>query len=528
MTINDAIQAECAKLISRHFQQLAYSNLVKKRFRKATSRDTNGAIRTPLQWAVASDFNPFVVRKRSHIIAKAIEERARAGTYRPKPALILEIPKPTGGTRNISVFPVADAALANYYYQRMLRRNQSRLGPFSYAYRRDIGVHDAIERLWRLVQGNGRLYLVEFDFSKYFDTIDHEYVIDALSRHFKVTRSEIEVVRSVLRCRRAFGPAAYKRGDFSPTTRGIPQGNSLSLFLANAACHDLDVALSDAGHTFARYADDILILSKTDRQAGEALDQILDHCNSAGLAINFKKSDGISEFSPQALRAGSAQGAKASFDFLGHRFSFRLVNRRGNPAAQLVRRLSMRDRSVKRVREKVSNIIYSHLFRYLENGLLGPNRVDVHRRVDWDLVTCINDLRHFIYGGLPEDELRSALSNRAIRLHLLVGVIGFFPLITDVEQLKALDGWLVHALASAIARRERIVAVAPFLIAGYPTLDANDLLLGDWYDGVAKATGIENDVRMPSFVRAWKYARKGLKAFNLQAFPSRDPGLDLY
>lgn len=529
MRLAKPILAECEKLISRHSAALAADRKVQRRFVRATGVPAGvGKPRRPAQWEAATHFNPFRVRTRAEITAKAIEHKLRESSYSPRPSLILPIPKPGGGTRQVSVFPVADSAVASVFFRRIQRRNQSRLSPFTYAYREDVGAQDAIARLNRMFQQRSRLFVVEFDFSKYFDTISHAYLLGVLRRHFKVTRTEFAVIEAFLRSRRAFGVDAYRKGQFSGTGRGVPQGNSLSLFLANAACHELDLALGSQGFQFARYADDIVVLCGEDHTAGHAFELIAEHCSRTGLAINFAKSEGISECSPKALDANVSPGMKAHFDYLGHRFQFRVVQKRNHPAPQLVRRLSIRPTTEHRIRTKLSDIIYSHLLRYAESGHFKASRISFRAALDWDLVTAINDLRGYVYGGMDEDHITSALRDRKVRLHRPAGIMAFFPQVNDLEQLKALDGWLLHALASALHKREHLLR-NKHGVGYYPRLSAQDLLDAAWYDETR--AGIENDVRVPSFVRAWKYAHRGLRAFNLRQFPARSFRLgdeDLY
>ena len=516
MRLKTAIEDECKKLISRYHHAHANQRSLSKRFTRATGVKSKATVREPAHWKVAHWFNPFKVRKRAAIIAEGVEHKVAAEQYKPYPALVIPIDKPGGGKRQISVSPTADAALASAYYNAILRRNQSRLSPFSYAYRKDIGVHDAIERLWLESNLATHYFLVEFDFSKYFDTIGHSYLLKALRKHFRLTRSEIIVVSAVLRTRRAFGYEAYYRGDFRACSRGIPQGNSLSLFLANVACHDLDLELTRSGVLFARYADDIVVLCESRREAENARDCILSHCSRTGLAINFDKSAGITEWGPQGLKDGSS--TRATFDFLGHRFSYRLVSRRGSPVKHTVRRLAIRPATESRIRAKLGRIIFSHLLRYPEQGLFKSTRIDSRLKIDWDVVTCINDLRGYIYGGLPEDEIKGALAFRTRRVHRPQGVLAFFPQINDIEQLRQLDGWLLNALQSAIKARQQLLQDR-HRVTLYPFLSSRKLLQATWYD--SKRAGIPNDVRLPSLVRAWKYGRRALNSIGLTDFPSR-------
>jgi len=104
--------------------------------------------------------------------------------------------------------------------------------------------------------------------------------------------------------------------------------------------------------------------------------------------------------------------------------------------------------------------------------------------------------------------------------------MAFFPHVDDVEQLKKLDGWLLNALFGAITLRKGQIRALGFPL--YPSLSRKQLLAGDWYDD--KKFPFSNDVRLPSFVRAWKYSKKALYRVELRYFSKGtiDEDEDLY
>src|SRR5690606_13916904 len=75
--------------------------------------------------------------------------------------------------------------------------------------------------------------------------------------------------------------------------KGIPQGTSLSLFLANFICWNLDKSLEKIGLTFARYADDTVIFSQSYERICQAYNAIDDFSKSSGVPVNRYKSHGI-------------------------------------------------------------------------------------------------------------------------------------------------------------------------------------------------------------------------------------------
>lgn len=290
------------------------------------------------------------------------------------------------------------------------------------------------------------------------------------------------------------------------------------MFLANAACHELDLSLARTSARFARYADDILLVCETQGDADRVSELIMEHCSRSGLAINFEKSQGIRQFGPECTSPKSQ--SSPTIEYLGYAFSYRQVAQRGSPARSIARRLSIRQRTLKKIKNKVGNIIFCHLLKHPNSGMVCPRRIDLQAGIDWDVVTCINDLRSYIYGGIPEADIRDALGDRNKQLHMSRGVLSFYPLVDDAEQMKSLDGWLVNALSQAVCKRHAKLAQ---LGIKAPRLDRTTLLGATWYDAT-KITprAIENDVRIPSFIRSWKYSRRCLNAFNLSEFPFTD------
>jgi hypothetical protein len=89
-----------------------------------------------------------------------------------------------------------------------------------------------------------------------------------------------------------------------------------------------------------------------------------------------------------------------------------------------------------------------------------PARFDFGRIIgkhfDWDLVTPVNEIRKFIYGGLAERELLGLLNGDS-KLGKMRGFIAFCPLMDSVSQFQELDGWLVNILKRALAEGYRLV-----------------------------------------------------------------------
>jgi len=117
-----------------------------------------------------------------------------------------------------------------------------------------------VERYRQHVE-EGYTYAVSLDLSKFFDRVNHDRLISRLGQRIKDRR--------VLRLIRAFLKSGMELNDLvEPTEEGTPQGGPLSPLLSNIVLDELDKELERRGHRFVRYADDIVILVRS-QQAGE-------------------------------------------------------------------------------------------------------------------------------------------------------------------------------------------------------------------------------------------------------------------
>ncbi len=235
-TIRRYLEKECKKLIARHESLIRQSKRDQKRFKKRTGQDAgNPKSYRPQYWEAHPHFDPYYVRSRLDEIAHGLAESIRADTYQVSPAFCFSIPKPGGGLREVTIFTVPDSSVAHYLYRELLRRNGHRFSSYCFAYRPDRTAHFAVEHLFKAIQRQKRLFILEYDFARYFDTISHHYLEDLMKRELYVSPREQKLSGAFLRFRRARGYSAFLKKAFEDNDRGIAQGNSLSLFLANVA-----------------------------------------------------------------------------------------------------------------------------------------------------------------------------------------------------------------------------------------------------------------------------------------------------
>ncbi|MFM2347125.1 MAG: hypothetical protein RL654_1878 [Pseudomonadota bacterium] len=422
LQLKDRLQSECDKLIERYH---LYHNTLHQDWLRNCSR-IDGAppkeVKVPEYWALDPKFNPFYVRRNAAAIAKSIARKISAHTYKPNEPHLKKIPKPGGGERELTIFQIPDAAVSSYFYSRLLAKNRHRFSSFSYAYRNDRNVHFAIQDIAVDLAQNARTFIAEFDFSDFFGSVDHTFLFAQFQQNgFLVSAEDEEVIRAFLDGRE----------------RGIPQGTSLSLFLANLVCWKLDKSLEKAGLKFARYADDTVIWSPDYSAICGSFNIVDAFSRDARVPINLKKSDGISLLTKDGLTAEIA--SKPFFNFLGYAIG--------------VDRVSVRDRTIQRIKKQVSYLLYRNLIQPLKTKPLKGLIIPANDR-DKALLSAMLQIRRYLYGGLLHRDLVAYIKGQRKSLHFK-GVMSFYPLLNDESQLRELDGWLVSVINRCIQARSR-------------------------------------------------------------------------
>ena len=337
-----------------------------------------------------------------------------------------------------------------------------------------------------------RVFVAEYDFSKYFDNISHEYLQKILrDRQFLVTPPEKSIVDAFLRTR-PIPNAGYEQVNTLTRERGIPQGTSISLFLANVAAWELDRSLEGLGVSFVRYADDTLIWSSDYSQLCRAVEELHGIASRIESPINFQKSGGISLLVPKDAPAEFSK--KLPFvEYLGHRISASAVG--------------IKSKVVERIKDKITKLLYFNLIREPKAGTQNPNRL---ASTDKDYVTYVWQLRRYLYGDISERRLRRFRA-KGIPRRRFRGVMSFFPLIDDNEQLETLDGWLVSTTWMALQKRSELLARC-----GHVNLpDPHGLSCNELAGFIRKShtTGGSLDLRLPSFRRIAEVIRRAANQY---------------
>jgi RNA-directed DNA polymerase len=423
--LSKVIEEESDKLIHRHHAYHNGLHLEHLRNVKRLSNPPEKHIKQPGHWKIDKKFNPFYVKKKSKSIARSISKKISANTYIPSVPHIKKIPKAGGGTREISIYQIPDKAVSKIYYNRLLAKNKHRFSSFSYAYRNDRNVHFAVQDIWLDISRDARSFIAEFDFSDFFGSISHDYLKAQFKCNgFYISDEEKYVISAFLKNREV----------------GIPQGTSISLFLANLVCWQLDLKFEKTGLKFARYADDTVVWSPDYQKICNAFTIINEFSSSTGISINAKKSAGISLLTKEDLPS-EFKNTKTKVDFLGYSIS--------------VNSVSIKDTSIKKIQKQISYLLYRNLIQPLRGKKLKGLIIPANDQ-DPALLTAIMQIRRYMYGGLNSQQLRNYINGRTKRIYFK-GIMSFYPLVNDVEQLKALDGWLVSVIYRALKLRSKLL-----------------------------------------------------------------------
>jgi RNA-directed DNA polymerase len=193
----------------------------------------------------------------AHTQWDSIRDALMAGTYQPSPVKRVEIPKPTGGTRPLGIPTVLDRLIQQAMYQVMMPIFDPDFSEFSYGFRPGRSAHDAVRKV-REYNRQGYRIAVDMDLSKFFDRVNHDVLMHRVARKIRDKR----ILRLIGKYLRA---GAVIKGRLQQTRQGVPQGGPLSPLLANILLDDLDKELEKRGHRFVRYADDFVILVRSER-----------------------------------------------------------------------------------------------------------------------------------------------------------------------------------------------------------------------------------------------------------------------
>ena len=210
---------------------------------------------------------------------RELTDRIRRGKYTPKPVRRVEIPKPDGGVRKLGIPTVTDRTIQQAMAQQMIPIFEPLFSDGSFGYRPGRSAKDAILKVKEYAE-QGYTHAVSLDLSKYFDTLNHTILVNLLRKEIKDERV-IQMVKRYLRS------GVMENGVVVDTEEGSPQGG----------LNEFDQEYQKRGVPCIRYADDIVLLAKSERAAKRLLETSTKYLEETlKLKVNQEKSRVVSVF----------------------------------------------------------------------------------------------------------------------------------------------------------------------------------------------------------------------------------------
>ena len=231
-----------------------------------------------------------------------LQEKLKSGQYHPPPAQRVWIPKPgSKELRPLGISPVESRVV------QMAVRNviepifENIFAQHSYGFRPRRGAKDALRQVVIGLQ-DGKVWVVDADIKGFFDNLVQKLLLELLAQHIS-DGAVMELIDRFLK------QGVMESGkEWLPTETGTPQGAVISPLLANIYLNPLDHLMAQQGRLMIRYADDFVILCKSKQEAEEALEQVRQWMQQAGLTLHPTKTRIVNANEP------------GGFDFLGYHF----------------------------------------------------------------------------------------------------------------------------------------------------------------------------------------------------------------
>jgi RNA-directed DNA polymerase len=237
------------------------------------------------------------LEQHTEYLARTLKE----GSYQPDAVRRVMIPKPgSKEKRPLGIPTVRDRVVQKALLATIEPIFEREFAEQSYGFRPGRGCRDALRRVEQLL-GQGYTWVVDADLQQYFDTLLHEILMQLVAERIADGRV-LKLLEKYLR-----QGVLKKMREWQPET-GTPQGAVISPLLSNIYLNPLDHQLAARGIEMVRYADDFVLLCRSEGEAQQALALVQQWTTTVGLRLH-----------PEKTRIVDAT-QRGGFDFLGYHF----------------------------------------------------------------------------------------------------------------------------------------------------------------------------------------------------------------
>lgn len=288
------------------------------------------------------DWDALERKRKSHLYK--LWNRLSSGSYFPEPVREVAIKKKSGGIRKLGIPTLLDRIAQEVAKTHLERIVEPQFHDSSYGYRPKRNCHQAVEKATN--NAFTHRWAIDLDIQSFFDTIDHKLLMKAVT-HYCTDKWVLMYVQRWLKA-----GVVQQDGCYVDRVTGTPQGGVISPLLANIFLHVTFDKWMEQHHgrkPFERYADDIVVHCKTERQARYLLNEIKQRFTNCKLKVHEGKTKIVN------IRGNSEKKYSMSFDFLGFTIQPHYTRVKGN-VNMILPRCVISKRSVSSVLEKFRSI----------------------------------------------------------------------------------------------------------------------------------------------------------------------------
>jgi len=303
-----------------------------------------------------------IVMKGEYIVINEIHQTLKEGEYRPRQVERVYIPKPDGRMRPLGIPTVRDRIVQTATKQIIEPIFEADFLDESYGFRPNRSAHDALEEI-RKTTNAGYKIVLDADIKEFFDNIDHDKLLEFMHQRIS-DRRILKLIRKWLKCG-IMDSRIVKESD-----TGTPQGGVISPLLANIYLHEFDKFWTQQTRVkgkLVRYADDFVIMFRTEKEAELGLKLVKAKMEELGLELNEDKTNIV-----------DTREGKEGFDFLG--FHHRRIKSRKYKKYYTQKRPS--NKAMNNIRAKIRNI-------------LGPRAI-----LNWSIDEVVNKVNPVLKGWM--------------------------------------------------------------------------------------------------------------------------------